>query len=33
MRNQAMEALGRNKELSPVIKGMPIEPVKVCKRK
>ena len=34
MRNHAMEALERNKlELSPVIKDMPIEPVKVCKRK
>ena len=34
MRNHAMEALEKNKlELFPVIKGMPIEQVKVCKRK
>ena len=34
MRNHAMEALEKNKfELFPVIKGMPIEPVKACKRK
>ena len=34
MRNHAMEALEKNKlELFPVIKGMPIEPVKECKRK
>ena len=34
MRNHVMEALGKNKlELFLVIKGMPIEPMKVCKRK
>ena len=34
MRNHAMEALEKNKlELFPVIKGMPIEPVRECKRK
>ena len=34
MRNRAMEALEKNKlELFPVIKDMPIEPVKVCKKK
>ena len=34
MRNHAMESLEKNKlELFPDIKGMPIEPVKVCKRK
>ena len=34
MRNHAMEALEKNKlELFPVIKDMPIEPVKVCKKK
>ena len=34
MRNHAMEALEKKiLELFPVIKGMPIEPVKLCKRK